>query len=110
MIFKLFFFLILFSSCTQNKLSGYIHDFDSDKPIKNVLVNIDNNITKTDSIGFFEIKVNSNSSCIINLKREGYANKKVFRKFNSSGRYNIKAVQNKTIYMFKNESDFAKKN
>lgn len=100
---------ILFYSCTQNKYSGYIHDFDSNKPIKNVLVNINGNKTQTDSIGYFSLEINSKSNCIIHLKREGYADKNILRKTNMTKKIEDEKPKNKIIYMFKKESDFSNK-
>ncbi|WP_281234438.1 hypothetical protein [Flavobacterium gelatinilyticum] len=97
--------LIVLCSCTHNNFSGQIHDFDTNKPIKNVLVSINNNVTRTDSTGYFNLSVNSNSDCTIYLKKEGYANKIVLRKPDFSKENQAK---NK-IYMFRKDSDFSNK-
>lgn len=103
---KLLFIVLVFSSCKYSKLSGYVNDFDTGKPIQNVVVNINSNSTSTDSIGYFEIEANTNSDCVISLKHQDYAVKTVFRKpdcleKNSEPKKSI-------IYMFKNDSDFSK--
>lgn len=105
---KLIIIAFFLYSCTHNKISGYVHDFDTGKPLKNVTVNINENLTKTDSIGHFEIEVNSNSNCVINLKRQGYANKGVIRKPDSVQKIKSGELKNSIIYMFKNENDFSK--
>ncbi|SEO85687.1 hypothetical protein SAMN05444671_1215 [Flavobacterium sp. CF108] len=106
---KLIFIALYLSSCTQNTFSGYVHDFDSNKPIKNVKININGNSTQTDSTGYFSLNVKSKSNCIINLKREGYENKKVYRKPDLSKRDTIQKNKNTTIYMFRNDSEFLTK-
>lgn len=105
---KLLLIALVVCSCTRTKFSGFVHDFDTGKPIKNVAVNINGNLTNTDSTGHFEIEVNSNSNCIIGLKREGYVNKKVLRKPDYLDKTTRGELKNSTIYMFKNESDFSK--
>jgi hypothetical protein len=87
-----------------------VYDFDSNAPIKNVLVKINENTTQTDSSGYFNIEVNSNSNCTINLKKEGYANKKVFRKPGPLKDSDDKKIKDTIIYMFNNESEFSNKN
>jgi len=101
-------FLIL-SSCTQNTFSGYVYDFDNNKPIKNVQISVNKTSVQTDTTGHFSISANSNSNCFIELKREGYANKKISRKPDQLENNGKKNVKNTTIYMFKNESDFTTK-
>jgi hypothetical protein len=107
---KLIFIILLCCSCSQNNFSGYVYDFDNNAPIKNVLVKINESTTQTDTSGYFNIEVNFASNCTINLKKEGYANKKVFRKPDSSEKRVTKEIEIKTIYMFKNESEFSNKN
>ncbi|MBF4491703.1 hypothetical protein IR010_04055 [Flavobacterium sp. MR2016-29] len=101
--------IIIFCSCTNNKFSGSVRDFDTDKPIKNVLVNINGNTTQTDSLGYFNSNVNCNSSCILYLKKEGYADKEVNRKPDSSEKNDDKGAKKDIIYMFKKDSDFLNK-
>lgn len=104
---KLLFIVLTFSACTQKKFSGYVKDFDSNKPIENVYVNISENTTQTDSLGYFNLNVNCNSSCILKLNKTGYAFKKIIRKPDvSEKKENDKADKN-VIYMFKKESDFS---
>jgi hypothetical protein len=107
---KIILIVLLFCSCTNNKFSGCVHDFDTDKPIKNVLVSINGNTTQTDSLGYFNSSINCNSSCILDLKKEGYADKKVNRKPDSSEKDNDKRAKKNIIYMFKRDSDFLNKN
>lgn len=103
------FIVLLFSSCTHTKISGYVRDFDNNKPVSNVLISINNSKTQTDSLGYFSLNVNSNSSCVLKLKKEGYAVKQIIRKpYALENKKNDKADKN-TIYMFKNESDFSNK-
>jgi hypothetical protein len=101
--------VLLFCSCTHNKFSGIVRDFDTDKPIKNVLVNINGNATQTDSLGYFNSSVNCNSSCILYLKKEGYADKEVNRNPDSSEKDSDKRAKKNIIYMFRNDSDFLNK-
>ncbi|WJS92821.1 carboxypeptidase-like regulatory domain-containing protein [Flavobacterium johnsoniae] len=105
----LIFITLFLSSCTQSTFSGYVHDFDSNKPIKNVSININGNSIQTDSTGYFSLNVKSKSNCIINLKREGYENKKVYRKSDLSKHDTLQKSKNTTIYMFRNDSEFLKK-
>lgn len=107
---KLIFIILLFCNCSQNKVSGYVYDFDSNAPIENVVVKINESATQTDSSGYFNIAVNSNSNCTLNLKKEGYANKKVFRKPDPPKNSDCKKLKDTIIYMFNNESEFSSKN
>lgn len=100
---RLIFITILFISCTHNKYSGKVVDFDTNKPIKNVLVSINSTMTKTDSTGYFILQVNTNSKCIINLQKEGYAKKEVLR----NPDFSKENVEKNKIYMFKKDSDFS---
>ena len=104
---KIKFIIIAFLlySCTQNKFSGYVYDFDTGKPIQNVVVNINGNSTNTNSNGYFEIEVNSNSNCAINLKRQGYVTKTVFRKPDFREKSKNSKPKKSSIYMFKSDSD-----
>lgn len=106
---KLIIITLLLCSCTQNKFSGYVYDFDNGRPIKNVVIKSDKSTTISDSTGYFVLNVNSNSNAVLNLKREGYANKKVVRKPDKLKKTNEEKVKENTIYMFKSESDFANK-
>jgi len=107
---KVKFIIIAFflCSCTHNKFSGYVYDFDTGKPIQSVAVNINGNITNTDSIGHFEVGVNSNSNCVINLKRQGYAIKTVLREPDCMKKNKNSDQKKRIIYMFKSDSDFSK--
>ncbi|QOG01736.1 hypothetical protein [Flavobacterium sp. MDT1-60] len=98
-----FILVFLFYGCTDNKLCGHVYDYDSEKPIKNVFIDINGNKTHTDNAGYFCIKVNSNSACKIVFKKEGYAIKKILCKLGLSKNLNCNKV-----YMFKKESDFPK--
>lgn len=107
---KIILMLLLLCSCAQNKISGYVKDFDSNKPIKDVWVSIHKNTTQTDSLGFFSITVTSNSSGILNLKKEGYESKKVSRKPDSLEKSSDNKTNKSIIYLFKNESEYSNKN
>ena len=99
---------LLFCSCKNYTFEGNVHDYDTDKPLKNVAIIINENSTKTDSSGFFRLKVNSNTANII-LKKEGYATKKIHRKSNSKGEADKRNLKNSVIYLYKRESDFYNK-
>ncbi|WP_029269202.1 carboxypeptidase regulatory-like domain-containing protein [Flavobacterium sp. KJJ] len=101
-------FLIL-SSCTQNTFSGYVYDFDTNKPIKKVQISVNKTSVQTDTTGHFKVSVNSSSNCLLELSRKGYATKKIYRKPDRLENNGKKNVKNTTIYMFKNESDFTTK-
>lgn len=107
---KIIIITLLLSSCTQNKFSGYVKDFDSNKPIKNVWVSTNKSTAKTDSIGYFSVEATSNTVFVLQLEREGYASKKVIRKPDSGEKDTDQKIKKGTIYMFKNESDFIHKN
>ena len=92
-----------------NFYEGYIKDFDSNKPIKNVSVSINKNITLTDSTGYFSIDVTSNTTYTLDLEKDGYARKKIIRKPDLAEKNADKKVNTSNIYMFKNESDFTNK-
>ncbi|KUJ60523.1 hypothetical protein AR687_17270 [Flavobacteriaceae bacterium CRH] len=104
---QLIFIIILFCSCTNNKFYGYVYDYDTERPIKNVNININGNTTKTDSAGYFSLKVKSNSPCTIYLQRNGYASKKIYRKPDSLRAFSEKSLKNNSIYLFNKESDFS---
>ncbi|WP_426485772.1 carboxypeptidase-like regulatory domain-containing protein [Flavobacterium sp. 2] len=103
------FISLLLSACTQSTFSGYVNDFDSNKPIKNVNININGNKTQTDCTGYFSLNVKSKSNCIISLKREGYESKKVYRKPDISKRDTMQKRKNTIIYMFRKDSEFLRK-
>ena len=105
---KLIIIAFLLCSCKYNKFSGYVHDFDTGKPIQNVVININGNSTSTDSIGHFEIKVNSNTDCVISLRRQGYAGKTILRKPDRLEKNRNSEPKKSTIYMFKSNSDFSR--
>ena len=93
----------LFFGCTNNNLCGHVYDYDSERPIKNVSIEVIGNKTYTDSVGYFCVKVNSNSVCKIVFKKEGYAIKKMSCNAGSPKNLNCNKV-----YLFKKESDFPK--
>ena len=101
--------IVLFSSCTNNRFYSYVYDYDTDKPIKNVRININGNTTQTDSTGFFSMKVKSNEPCTIYLQRHGYASKKICRKPDSLGQFSKRSLKNKSIYLINKESEFSNK-
>lgn len=105
---KFIFVILLLYSCSNNNFQGYVYDYDTEKPLKNVCVKINNDITQTDNVGWFSIKIKSNSTIAVFLKREGYASKKLFRKPDSSGEFSKKSLNENTIYLYNKESDFKK--
>lgn len=105
---KFILLILLFCSCKNYTFEGNVHDYDTDKPLRKVEIIINNNITQTDSLGFFSLKINSNTADII-LKREGYATKKIHRKSNNTEKVNDKNLKNSVIYLYKRESDFYNK-
>jgi len=86
-----------------------VYDYDTEKPLKNVCIKIDDNITHTDSLGHFSLRVKSNSAFTIFLKRDRYAVKKVFRKPDSLGKFSRRNLKNNIIYLYTKESDFSNK-
>ena len=105
---KFILLILLFCSCKNYTFEGNVHDYDTDKPLKNVEIIINNTITKTDSLGYFSLKINSNSANIL-LKKEGYATKKVYRKSNTKKETHNENLKNAAIYLYKRESDFYNK-
>lgn len=95
---------LLCCSCKNYTFEGNVHDYDTNKPIKNAAISINKSITQTDSLGFFSLKINSSEADII-IKKERYATKKIHRKSNS--KHKDKNV-NKIIYLYNSESDFGK--
>lgn len=101
------FLILLFYSCTNsNKFDGYIYDYDTEKPIQNVYVDINGNMGKTDSTGYFCIKLKSNLPSVICLKKEGYFTKRIYRKPDSLGRYSKAKINWNRIYLYNKENDF----
>lgn len=87
-----------------------MYDFDTNKPIQNVEVKSNQSLTLTDSLGNFSLQINYKSDYNLNLKKEGYADKKVNRKPDSSEKDSDKRAKKNIIYMFKRDSDFLNKN
>jgi hypothetical protein len=87
-----------------------VYDFDTNKPIQNVEVKSNQSLTLTDSLGNFSLQINYKSDYNLNLKKEGYADKKVNRKPDSSEKDSDKRAKKNIIYMFKRDSDFLNKN
>ena len=98
-------FILLLCSCTTNTFSGYVYDYDTEQPIKNVQIDSNGNKTETDSLGYFSIKVKPNKICKIVLRKEGYATKIVNRKPDSLGVFSKKNLRNVRIYLFDKDSD-----
>ncbi|MBE8723900.1 hypothetical protein [Flavobacterium hungaricum] len=103
------FVLLLFCSCTNNKFYSYVYDYDTGKPLKNVLVTVNGVVTATDSTGFFTSNIKSNADCVILLQKEEYAVKKIYRKPDSLGMFSKRNLNKHKIYLFKKESDFSNK-
>ncbi|TDO72830.1 hypothetical protein EV143_107136 [Flavobacterium chryseum] len=104
---QLIFVILLFCSCTNNRFYGRVYDFDTERPIKNVNINISGDVTQTDSTGYFSMKVKSNLPCTIFLQKAGYASKKICRKPDSLGEFSKKSLRNNSIYLIKKESEFS---
>jgi hypothetical protein len=100
--------ILLFCSCKNYTYEGHVHDYDTDKPLKNVTVIINENNTKTDSLGFFCLQVNSDTADIL-LKKQGYATKKIHRKHNLQEKVSNKNLNNPVIYLYNRQSDFIAK-
>lgn len=107
---KLLLIVLLVCSCTNNKLSGYVYDYYTEQPIKDVYINNNGNEVQTDSMGYFSLKVKSNTTCVLILQKEDYATKKIYRKPDSLGEFSQKSLKKNTIYLFNKESDFSNKN
>ena len=103
------FILLLLCSCTKKELFGYVYDYDTEKPIKNVHIDINGDATKTDSTGYFCMKIKPNSACTIVLKKESYATKKLYRKPDSLGEFSSKSLKANKIYLYNKKSDFSNK-
>lgn len=108
MKFKFILLILLFTSCNKSNLDGNVYDYDTEKPLKNVFVNINGNTTQTDSNGYFRIKVKVNSKYIILLKKEGYALKKIYREPDSLNEFSKKKLKNNKIYLIDKDTDFTK--
>lgn len=98
--------ILLFCSCTTTTLSGYVYDYDTERPIKNVQIDINENTTKTDSVGYFSIQVKTNKSCKILLRKSGYAAKRINRSPDSLGAFSKRNLNKVRIYLFNKNSDF----
>lgn len=105
---KFLFIALLLSSCTSNQFSGYVYDYDTNKPIQDVKVNVNGINSLTDNLGHFELEIESNSVFRLFLTKEGYASKTVVRKPDSLGTFSKRNLNNYRIYLYKNESDFSK--
>lgn len=106
---KFIFLILLLYSCSNNNFQGYVYDYDTEKPLKKVYININDNVTHTDSLGYFNMRVKSNSAFTILLKRDHYAAKKVLRKPDSCGIFSKKNLDKNRIYLYNKESDFFNK-
>ncbi|WP_394773609.1 hypothetical protein [Flavobacterium sp.] len=106
---KLIFIVLLFCSCTNNKFYGHVYDYDTNRPIENVHIDINGIKLQTDSSGYFYLKVRSNSRLKVTLKKNGYSTKKLYRTPDSQGEFSKRNLSNNKIYLFNKESDFSKK-
>lgn len=97
---------LLFCSCSNNNFQGHVYDYDTEKPLKNVYIKINDCIAKTDSLGYFAMKIKTNSTIEIFLKREGYASKELLRRPDSFGEFSKKSLNENTIYLYNKRSDF----
>jgi hypothetical protein len=101
------FLILLFCSCTNNKkFDGYVYDYATEKPIQNVFVDVNGNTRRTDSTGYFCVKLKPNLPSIIYFKKEGYFSKKIYRKPDSLGRYSKGKIHWNRIYLYNKESEF----
>lgn len=99
----------MFYSCTKKEsLNGYVYDYDTEKPIRNVVVIVNDHKIKTDSAGHFDVNISSNTTCKILFKKHGYADKEILRNPDSLGEISKKRLKHNRIYLFKKESDFSK--
>lgn len=106
---KLIFLILLFCSCSsKDELNGYIYDYDTERPLKNVHIVINDNKTQTDSTGFFCINIKSTSACKMIFKKEGFTTKEIYRKPDSLGRFSKRSLKYNRFYMYNKESDFHK--
>ncbi|PIF30152.1 hypothetical protein CLU81_0558 [Flavobacterium sp. 9] len=105
----IFIAVLLFYGCTNNKFSGTVYDYDTEKPIKNVFININGNRTQTDSSGYFCMEVKSDTTYVITLKKKAYATKNIYRTSDSLGKFSKRSLRYNRIYLFTEESDFGKK-
>lgn len=106
---KVIILLLLLCSCTNDKFYGHIYDYSTEKPIQNVFVQVDGKTTKTDSTGYFCIKIKSNLSSNIVLRREGYFTKKIVRRPDSLGRFSKEKINWNRIYLYDKNTDFVDK-
>ncbi|MBS7253106.1 peptidase associated/transthyretin-like domain-containing protein [Flavobacterium branchiicola] len=106
---KLYFLLLLFCSCiNKDKFNGYVYDYDTEKPIKNVIINSNGGNTQTDSAGFFCINIMSNKNCKIIFKKEDYLPKSIERRPDSLGQFSKRNLNYNRIYLYAEGSDFSK--
>lgn len=105
---KLIFIILLFCSCTNNKFNGYVYDYDTERPIKNVHIDINGNKTQTDSAGYFCVEVNLDSNLKISLNKRGFAAKMITRIPDSLGKFSKRSLHYNRIYLLNEESDFSK--
>ncbi|WP_316634159.1 hypothetical protein [uncultured Flavobacterium sp.] len=106
---KLIFLILLLCSCTnKDELNGYVYDYDTELPLKNVYIVINDNKTQTDSTGFFCMNINLTSGCKIVLKKEGYTAKEIYRNPDSLGKFSKRSLKYNRFYMYNKESDFSK--
>lgn len=53
---------LLFCSCSNSNFQGHFYDYDTEKPLKDVYIKINDCLTLTDSAGYFAMKMKSNST------------------------------------------------
>lgn len=106
---KIIFLVLLFTSCnTSNYLDGNVYDYDTEKHLKDVIVNINGTTTYTDGKGYFRMKVKVNSNCIMLIIKEGYAVKKICREPDSLNEFSKKKLKNNKIYLIDSNTDLMK--
>lgn len=59
-------------SCNTNKYYGYVYDFKTEKALVNVIIkdSITGFQTKSDSIGYYNIEINSKSGIILLFEKK----------------------------------------
>jgi len=103
---KFILMILLSYSCSNNNFQGHVYDYDTEKPLKNVYIKINDEVKKTDRAGHFSVKIKTHSAIIILFKRKGYESKKICRKPDSCGEFSKKNLHANKIYLYNKESDF----
>ncbi|SHG17417.1 hypothetical protein SAMN05443663_10290 [Flavobacterium defluvii] len=89
-------------------LNGNIYDYDTERPLKNVVVTINKVETLTDSLGYFNVKIKREQPIKIVFIKKGYSTKEISRKPDSLGEFSKRSLKYNKFYMYNKESDFYK--